>query len=538
MINVISFKADVRRASATFTDVITTGSVGIPVEVQLSSDFSGLQKIVAFSNGSLRADVILSDGQNRIECPPGVLLRTGQLWIGVYAAREDGTIVIPTVWARVGKIETGVKPSGVEPAEPAPSWVAQVQETANEAMETANGVEARADAGDFDGQDGYSPTVTVTDITGGHRVTITDANGSHTFNVMDGQDAQGSDDVFIAAYGTTTSAEIEVALTAGQIVFCKLNQSGDDYYIPLTRRDSATTHRFGAQYGTTEGTDFYTVGASCVSDTWRAWSRQVMRMPPNPSNGDAIIYDGSAWAATAVPTEVFWATYGTTTNAEIEAALSAGKEVFCKTTHDGIDYYLPLTRRYSATDHRFAAQYAATDIYTIGCSCISNAWNSWNRGMASLASPAFTGTPTAPTAASGDSSTQIATTAFVQAALPSVPSAYTSNPAALGTASPGSSTLWARGDHVHAKPTYSKSDVGLGNVDNVQQYSSTNPPPYPVTSVNGSTGAVTLSIPASASDVGAVAVAQGVGHSGEFLVVGSDGNVTTVTLATWQGGNY
>ena len=40
------------------------------------------------------------------------------------------------------------------------------------------------------------------------------------------------------------------------------------------------------------------------------------------------------------------------------------------------------------------------------------------------------------------------------------------------------------------KPTYSKSDVGLGNVDNVRQYSESNPPPYPVTSVNGKTGAV------------------------------------------------
>ena len=35
-----------------------------------------------------------------------------------------------------------------------------------------------------------------------------------------------------------------------------------------------------------------------------------------------------------------------------------------------------------------------------------------------------------------------------------------------------------------------KSDVGLGNVDNVQQYSASNPPPYPVTSVNGMTGDV------------------------------------------------
>ena len=34
--------------------------------------------------------------------------------------------------------------------------------------------------------------------------------------------------------------------------------------------------------------------------------------------------------------------------------------------------------------------------------------------------------------------------------------------------------------------------VGLGNVDNVKQYSASNPPPYPVTSVNGKTGAVTV----------------------------------------------
>ena len=40
-----------------------------------------------------------------------------------------------------------------------------------------------------------------------------------------------------------------------------------------------------------------------------------------------------------------------------------------------------------------------------------------------------------------------------------------------------------------------KGNVGLGNVDNVQQYSASNPPPYPVTSVNGQTGAVSLTIP-------------------------------------------
>ena len=44
------------------------------------------------------------------------------------------------------------------------------------------------------------------------------------------------------------------------------------------------------------------------------------------------------------------------------------------------------------------------------------------------------------------------------------------------------------------------ADVGLGNVDNIKQYSASNPPPYPVVSVNGKTGGVNL----VASDVGAV----------------------------------
>jgi hypothetical protein len=41
----------------------------------------------------------------------------------------------------------------------------------------------------------------------------------------------------------------------------------------------------------------------------------------------------------------------------------------------------------------------------------------------------------------------------------------------------------------------------LGKVENVLQYSADNPPPYPVTSVNGKTGAVMLAIPSEAADV-------------------------------------
>lgn len=75
-------------------------------------------------------------------------------------------------------------------------------------------------------------------------------------------------------------------------------------------------------------------------------------------------------------------------------------------------------------------------------------------GKAPLASPALTGTPTAPTASPGTNTTQLATTAFVEAAVVDVPSAYTTStitanpsPAVIGTyyrcnyASSGSFTL-------------------------------------------------------------------------------------------------
>lgn len=76
--------------------------------------------------------------------------------------------------------------------------------------------------------------------------------------------------------------------------------------------------------------------------------------------------------------------------------------------------------------------------------------------------------------------------------LVSVPSAYTSNPAALGTASPGSSTSWSRGDHVHAKPT--------------------------------------------AADVGAI-TAPSTPTTGDFLVWNGSA-WAAVSLSTWQGGSY
>jgi hypothetical protein len=60
-----------------------------------------------------------------------------------------------------------------------------------------------------DGKDGVSPTVTVTAITGGHRVTITDATGTKTFDVMDGEDGQSASITVDSALSTTSTNPIQ-----------------------------------------------------------------------------------------------------------------------------------------------------------------------------------------------------------------------------------------------------------------------------------------------------------------------------------------
>ena len=59
-----------------------------------------------------------------------------------------------------------------------------------------------------------------------------------------------------------------------------------------------------------------------------------------------------------------------------------------------------------------------------------------------------------------------------------------------------------------------KGDVGLGNVDNVKQYSASNPPPYPVTSVNGKTGAVKIDVPTPVSVPATTSLIKGNGSGG------------------------
>lgn len=80
-----------------------------------------------------------------------------------------------------------------------------------------NGTDGTDGTNGTNGTDGVSPTVQVTDITGGHRVTITDANGTQTFDVMNGTDGTNGTNGTDGAPGTDGTTFTPSVSNAGVI---------------------------------------------------------------------------------------------------------------------------------------------------------------------------------------------------------------------------------------------------------------------------------------------------------------------------------
>lgn len=147
----ITVRANARNATYISDDLITSGSVGIPVTFVLSEDFDGLSAIAVFEGSGTARDVALI-GNTCVVPHEVVATAGGYLRVGIYASNAEGTIVIPTVWAGNKMILQGTEPSELDPSEPTPSWAAQVQaaaaeavQTSEEAIEIAGGAEAAAE---------------------------------------------------------------------------------------------------------------------------------------------------------------------------------------------------------------------------------------------------------------------------------------------------------------------------------------------------------------------------------------------------------
>ena len=80
-----------------------------------------------------------------------------------------------------------------------------------------------------DGEDGFSPTVAVSNITGGHRVSITDKDGTKTFDVMDGKDGEGGGSAVVEPLSGTTSeitpADVANAIAEGRPIYLTYTDS-------------------------------------------------------------------------------------------------------------------------------------------------------------------------------------------------------------------------------------------------------------------------------------------------------------------------
>lgn len=137
--------------------ILTSGMVGATAEFRFSEEWEGLSKTVVFRGGSVTKDVL--DVNTMATIPHEVLKSPGvPLEIGVYGINADGTVVIPTIWAKTGIIKPGVNPSGDESTDPTqPVWaqldakcvalISNVQQTAEEAADNAlNAMQTAEDA--------------------------------------------------------------------------------------------------------------------------------------------------------------------------------------------------------------------------------------------------------------------------------------------------------------------------------------------------------------------------------------------------------
>lgn len=181
-------RLNVSRADMTVeeSETLTAGRVGLKCAFTFSGEWGGLQKIATFS-GSQTKSVTLNEDEITVPWECFVNAENYRLSVAVTGTKPDGTIVIPSVYAVVGKIQRGAVLA--EPgAEPTPDVVAQIQQNAANALAVAQGVQARADSGEFDGQDGYSPSATVEQTEGGAIVRVTDKDGTTTATLTNGQD--------------------------------------------------------------------------------------------------------------------------------------------------------------------------------------------------------------------------------------------------------------------------------------------------------------------------------------------------------------
>jgi putative intracellular protease/amidase len=493
--------------------------VGLAVSFRFSEDWDGMAKAAIFKGSGTAVDVALS-AAGSCAVPHEVLQSAGgRLKIGVYGTGSQGQRVTPTVWADAGQIFEGAAPSEVTPTPATQSLVQQILEAAESAEAIAQGLQAAAEAGEFDGADGVSPTVSASAITGGHRLTITDVNGTDTVDVMDGEPGSpgrdGND------YVLTEADKAEIASDAAEIILARKTASGSTITITdgvrNTHADSLLCEIALSQSGsgTPAAENVRAIsGLSSVTVTRQedsgAWTGSF----------GSTIYGGTVDLVSGILT-VTW-------EAIDMGDLPSGKSWAVRYT-GSVNKTLTLTgylpKAYPQTGREFAAENMAY-IGTYSNIINLSSPDSLARGLRSYY------------ASGGNGDTAIALVLPIEET-PSGLLAWKLKTPYTVQLTPQEITMLEGGN------SFADQSGSMTIVYPVRESGG-------VSSVNGQTGAVTLSIPTKTSELqndsgfltqhqdisGKLNIAQGSGNAGKFLVVGNDGNVTAVTMSAWQGGSY
>lgn len=146
----IKLRCDGQVATAKADGPIAEGTINIPVEITMSGDYYGYAPRLIAKCGSEERDMTVTQDWRgtKSEIPHECLLPGLELKIGIIATQIDGSGQMPTIWAKVGRVDpstAGAKPK--RSVMPTKEIVDQINEKAYGAeVAAANAVQAASDA--------------------------------------------------------------------------------------------------------------------------------------------------------------------------------------------------------------------------------------------------------------------------------------------------------------------------------------------------------------------------------------------------------
>ena len=215
-------------ATAKKSGKLTCGMVGVPVSLVIDKSWDGLNIIPVFRCGDIIKDNGLINNQTTI--PHEVLQYAGKdLYIGAEGRSADGKLVIPTVWARVGRVHSGAQATGEIGLEPTPSQfdrfmteIGKVDDKVNKAVEDiiATGV--------LKGEKGEAG-ISATHLWNGTTLTITSASGTSSADLKGAKGENGNNYVLTETDKTEIAEQAAALISCGQAE-CITNGVGEPFF--------------------------------------------------------------------------------------------------------------------------------------------------------------------------------------------------------------------------------------------------------------------------------------------------------------------